>query len=122
MQTTVTALIKAFDANDWIYPTWAYDKHDVGTTPGRNAYCAKALRAIKAKTQILIGTKDLLNPEWEPQDAARFIRDVRVLTISPGTVTGHAAAGGAFPADIDFLNREIGAFFDLVTNRGQKLR
>ena len=122
LQAQETALIKVFDANDWIYQTWAYDRHDVGTSPGMNGETVKALRAIKAKTLILNGTKDLLNPEWEPQDAARFIRDVRVLTISPGTVTGHAAAGGAFPADVDFLNREIGSFLDLVTNRGQKLR
>jgi hypothetical protein len=31
---------------------------------------------------------------------------VRVVTISPGTVTGHASAGGAIPADVEFLNRE----------------
>src|SRR2546421_6418114 len=122
LQAQETALIKAFDANDWIYQTWAYDRHDVGTTPGMNADTVKALRAIKAKTLIMTGTKDLLNPEWEPQDAARFIRDVRVTTISPGTVTGHASAGGAFPADVDFLNREISGFFDLVTVRGQKLQ
>jgi hypothetical protein len=41
---------------------------------------------------------------------------VRVIT-SPATVTGHASAGGGFPADV-----EISAFFDLVTDRGQKLR
>jgi homoserine O-acetyltransferase/O-succinyltransferase len=57
-----------------------------------------------------------------PVDAARIIRDVRVTTISPGTVTGHASAGGAFPADVDFLNREISAFFDLVTARGEKVK
>ena len=39
-----TALIKAFDANDWIYQTWAYERHDVGTTPGFNGDTAKALR------------------------------------------------------------------------------
>ena len=77
LQAQETALIKAFDANDWIYQTWAYDRHDVGTTPGMNGDTVKALRAIKAKTLIMTGTKDLLNPEWEPQDAARFIRDVR---------------------------------------------
>jgi hypothetical protein len=33
---------------------------------------------------------------------------VRVVTISPGTVTGHASAGGAIPADVEFLNREAG--------------
>ena len=116
-----TGLVKAFDANDWIYQTWAYDRHDVGTTPGFNGDTVKALRAIKAKTLILTGLKDLLNPEWEPADAARHIRDVRVVTISPGHVTGHASAGGAFPADVDFLNREIGAFLDVVTEHGKKV-
>jgi homoserine acetyltransferase len=45
-----TALLKAFDANDWIYQTWAYDRHDLGTTPGMNGDTIKALRAIKGKT------------------------------------------------------------------------
>ncbi len=74
LQAQETALIKAFDANDWIYQTWAYDQHDVGTTPGFNGDTVKALRAIKAKTLVLVGTKDLLNPEWEPTDAARYIK------------------------------------------------
>jgi len=116
-----TSLIKAFDPNDWIYQTWAYERHDVGATPGQNGDYAKALRSIKATTIILNGVKDLLNPEWEPEEAARYIRDVRVVTISPGRVTGHAAAGGAYPADVEFLNREIGVFLDVVTDRGKKL-
>jgi len=122
LQAQESALIKAFDANDWIYQTWAYDRHDVGTTPGMNGDDVKALRAIKAKTLIMTGTKDLLNPEWEPREAARYIRDVRVMTISPGTVTGHASAGGTFPADVDYLNREIGQFLDLVTDGGKKVK
>jgi len=121
LQAQETNLIKVFDANDWIYQTWAYDRHDVGTTPGFNGDTAKALQSIKAKTFILLGTKDLLNPEWEPQDAAKNIRDVKVATIRPGSVTGHASAGGAFPADVEFLNREAGAFLDLVTDGGKKL-
>jgi homoserine O-acetyltransferase len=121
LQQQESNLIKAFDANDWIYQTWAYDRHDVGTTQGMNGDYIKALRAITAKTLILLGTKDLLNPEWEPMEASRYIRDVRTITISPGTVTGHAAAGGAFPADIDFLNREITGFLELVTDRGRKI-
>jgi homoserine O-acetyltransferase len=122
MKEQETALIKAFDANDWIYQTWAYEQHNLGTTPGMNGDLAKALGTIKAKTFILVGTKDLLNPEWEPLDAARYIRDVKALTISPGTVTGHASAGGFFPADVEFLNREVSGFLDLVTERGQKLQ
>ena len=66
-----TAALKLFDANDWIYQTWAYERHDVGTTPGFNGDTAKALASIKAKTLILTGTKDLLNPEFEPQEAGR---------------------------------------------------
>ena len=116
------AQIPIFDANDWIYQTWAYDAHDVGTTPGMNGDYVKALRAIKAKTLIMVGQKDLLNPEWEPVDAARYIRDVRVVTIRPEAVTGHAAAGGLFPADVDILNTEIASFLDVVTNHGARLR
>jgi homoserine O-acetyltransferase/O-succinyltransferase len=114
-------VMKAFDADDWIYQTWAYEKHDVGTSPGFNGDTAKALGSIKAKTLILTGTKDLLNPEFEPQSAAKFIKDARVITISPGTVSGHASAGGGFPADVEFLNRETGMFLDAVTDYGKKL-
>jgi homoserine O-acetyltransferase/O-succinyltransferase len=116
------AVLKAFDANDWIYQTWAYEMHDLGTTPGFNGDTVKALRSIKAKTLIMTGTKDLLNPEFEPREAARYIKDVRVLTISPGTVTGHASAGGAFPADVDFLNVQARDFLDVVTRGGRSLQ
>ncbi|TMQ19723.1 MAG: alpha/beta fold hydrolase, partial [Candidatus Rokuibacteriota bacterium] len=34
LKTQEDAQIPLFDANDWIYQTWAYDAHDVGTTPG----------------------------------------------------------------------------------------
>jgi len=120
LENTETSQIKAFDANDWIYQTWAYERHDVGSTPGFSGDTAKALQAIKAKTLILIGSKDLLNPEWEPQDAAKHIRNAKVVTIRPGAVTGHAAAGGAFAADVEFINRETIGFLDLVTESGKK--
>jgi homoserine O-acetyltransferase len=121
MEQQETALLKAFDANDWIYQTWAYERHDVGTAPGFNGDTARALASIKAKTLILTGTKDLLNPEFEPQQAGKNISGVKMMTISPGTVTGHASAGGAIPADVEFLNRETGAFLDAVTEGGKKL-
>lgn len=121
MEQQETALLKAFDANDWIYQTWAYDRHDVGTTPGFNGDTARALASIKAKTLILTGTKDLLNPEFEPTEMGKNIVGVKMMTISPGTVTGHASAGGAIPADVEFLNKETGAFLDGVTGSGKKL-
>jgi homoserine O-acetyltransferase len=121
MEAQESALWKAFDADDWIYQSWAYDRHDLGTTPGFDGDTAKALASIKAKTLILTGTKDLLNPEFEPREAAKNIHDVKLMTISPGTVTGHASAGGFFPADVEFLNREVGVFLDAVTEGGKKL-
>jgi homoserine O-acetyltransferase len=121
MEAQETAAMKAFDANDWIYQTWAYERHDVGTTPGFDGDTAKALASIKAKTLILTGTKDLLNPEIEPAEMGKNIANVTMKTISPGTVTGHASAGGVMPADVDFLNREVGAFLDGVTAGGEKV-
>jgi homoserine O-acetyltransferase/O-succinyltransferase len=110
MEQQETAAMKAFDANDYIYQTWAYERHDVGATPPFNGDTAKALASIKAKTLILTGTKDLLNPEFEPIEAGKSIPDVKMMTISPGTVTGHASAGGFILADVEFLNRETAAF------------
>jgi hypothetical protein len=34
------------------------------------------------------------------------------MQINPGSVTGHLAASGVFPADVEMLNREIGAFLE----------
>jgi homoserine O-acetyltransferase len=76
---------------------------------------------LVVKTLILTGTKDLLNPEFEPTEAGKNIADVKMMTISPGTVTGHAAAGGAIAGDVEFLNREAAAFLDGVTEGGKKL-
>ena len=115
-------ILNAFDPNDYIYQSWAYETHDVGGTPGMNGDYAKALRAIKAKTLIMTGVKDLLNPEWEPLEAARYIRDVRAVTINPESITGHYAAGGFRPADVEQINAEVAKFLDVVTQRGERLR
>ena len=104
------SLINAFDANNWLYQTWAYERHDIGGTPGMNGDLAAALRSIRARTLVLHGTVDLLNPEYEPIETSRLIPNAKVMRISPGTITGHASAGGGFPADVEFLNREVGAF------------
>jgi len=121
LQQQETNLMNSFDANDWLYQTWAYERHDVGATPGMEGDTKKALDSIKAKTLILLGTKDLLNPEWEPREAAGSIRDAKVVAIRPESVTGHAAAGGANPADVEAINRETGAFLDQVTDGGKRL-
>ena len=99
-----------------IYQTWAYERHDVGTTAGFGGDTAKALASMKAKTLILTGTKDLLNPEFEATQMGKSIPGVKMMPISPGTVTGHASAGGFNTADVDFLNREVGDFLKTATS------
>ena len=121
LQQQEAGLIKAFDANDWIYQTWAYERHDVGNTPGFGGDTAKALASIKAKTLVLVGTKDLLNPEWEPVEAAKAINGAKVMTIRPAVSLGHASAGGAIAADVEVLNRETTTFLNEITQNGKRL-
>lgn len=113
------SMMKAFDPNDYIYQTWAYESHDISKTPGMNGDVIKALKAIKAKTLIMTGVNDLLNPEWEPLEFSQYIPDVRCVSINPLSVTGHLSAGGGIPADVEFLNREVGFFLDIVTASGK---
>ncbi|MBX9701229.1 MAG: alpha/beta fold hydrolase [Acetobacteraceae bacterium] len=111
-------LLPACDANDWIYQTWAYERHDIATTPSMDGDMARALRAIRATTLMLTCTKDLLNPEYEPEEAARLMPDCRVLRINPGVVRGHAAGGGFEKPDVDWLNRTIADFLAELVARG----
>lgn len=117
LETMESMLLPACDANDWIYQTWAYERHDISETPGFGGDMVKALRAIRATTLMLTCTKDLLNPEYEPEEAARFMRDASVSRINPGAVRGHAAGGGFCKLDVDWLNREIAAFLGELARR-----
>lgn len=104
-----------FDANNWIYQTWAYDRHDVGTTPGFDGDYLQALKSVKAKTLIMTGPLDLYNPVEEAKEAARYIPDARYVQIP--TDQGHFAASSAKAADVEFMNRTIREFLAIVTAR-----
>jgi homoserine O-acetyltransferase len=113
---------KRIDARDWVYQTWAYDQHNVGTTPGFNGDYYKALKSIKAKTLVLAGEGDLLNPEANAREAAQYIPDARYVTLKTRTALGHWSGAGATAPEIELQNREIGAFLDIVTDGGRKMR
>jgi homoserine O-acetyltransferase len=113
---------RRMDAVDWIYQSWAYDQHNIGTTPGMNGDYHKALTSIRAKTLILAGTGDLLNPEYEAKEAAQYIPDVRYLAINATRPMGHLSGAGVSAAENEMQNREIGAFLDLVTDKGRKIQ
>lgn len=113
---------KRMDAVDWIYQSWAYDQHDVGATGSFGGDWRRALQSIKAKTLILAGTTDLLNPEYEAQAAAGYIRDVRYVPINATRPLGHLSGAGATAPENELQNREIGSFLDVVTDRGRKIQ
>jgi homoserine O-acetyltransferase len=113
---------KRIDANDWIYQSWAYDQHNVGTTQGFGGDYHKALKSIKAKVLIMAGTGDLLNPEADAQEAANYIPDVRYVPLNPIRPMGHLSGAGATAPEIELQNAEIATFLDLVTDRGRKLQ
>lgn len=105
------------DASDWIYQSWAYDQHNLGTTPGMNGDYHRALKSIRAKTLILAGSGDLLNPEYEAKEAAHYIPDVRYVAINSQRPMGHVSGAGISAPENELQNREIGAFLDTVTRR-----
>ncbi len=113
---------RRMDAVDWIYQSWAYDQHNLGTTPGFNGDYHKALKSIKAKTLILAGTGDLLNPEYEAIEAAHYIADVRYVTINDQRPLGHLSGAGATVPENELQNAAIAGFLETVTDRGRKIQ
>jgi len=103
---------KRMDAVDWIYQSWAYDAHDVGATQGFNGDYAKALVSIKARTLMLVGSGDLLNPEYESSRAAKLIPNVKLVWINDRRPEGHLSGAGATAPENEVQNREILTFLE----------
>lgn len=96
-----------FDAHDYLYQSWAYEAHDIGTTPGF-ADTQAALAAIRAATLVLAPPLDLFNPAASARDAAAAIPGATFVEIP--SRQGHLAATATESADASFLNATIGAF------------
>jgi homoserine O-acetyltransferase/O-succinyltransferase len=107
----VEGLLANWDANNYIYQTWAEDEHNIGDAPGMDGDYHDALRSIQAKALIMPATKDLLHPPDNSREAARYIPDARLVEI-PSDL-GHLGGGGIAPADIEFVNREIRQFLEV---------
>ena len=101
-------LANGFDAHDFLYQSWAYAAHDVGTTPGIEGGTREALGRIAARTLVLAPPLDLFNPAAAAREAAAAIPGARFVEIP--SREGHLAAGPQSPADAAFLNRVIGEF------------
>jgi len=105
---------KRMDANDWIWQSRAYDRHDVGQTKGFDNNTAAALRSIKAKTLILAGTGDLLNPESDAKSTAKLIPGAKYITINDRLPMGHLSGAGATPDENAFQNKVIKEFLSTL--------
>lgn len=94
-----------FDAHDYLYQSWAYEAHDVDTTPG---LVGQALAAVEAPVLIAAPPLDLFNPVESAHRAAQQIRAARLVEIP--SVQGHQAATATRSEDSDFLNRTVREF------------
>jgi homoserine O-acetyltransferase len=106
---------RRMDAVDWIYQSWAYDAHNVGTTPGFDGNYVRALKSIKAKTFILAGSGDLLNPEFEAQTMTQFIPHAQYFAINALRPMGHLSGAGTTMSEAESQNQEIGKFLASLT-------
>ena len=110
-----TIVANGFDATDWLYQSWAYQAHDVGTTPGlqRRMYAERS-QSIKARVLVLAPPLDLFNPVQSAQEAADEIAGAMMIEIP--SVQGHQAATSLKAEDAGFLNEEIGEFLKSLPN------
>lgn len=100
--------IPGADANDLILQARAWEKHDVGTTPGFNGDVEAALRSIKVPFLYMPSETDLYFPVGDARYEAQFMPTGTLLPIP--SLWGHPAGAGASPADRDFLDEKIAKF------------
>ena len=101
-----------FDAHDYLYQSWAYEAHDVGTTGDFGGDTTGALRSIVARALLLAPPLDLFNPAEAARHAAMAIPGARFVEIP--SIQGHQAATSTDPEDAAFLNRTITAFLEEI--------
>jgi homoserine O-acetyltransferase len=95
------------DPLDWVYQSFAYDAHDVGTTPGFGGDTAAALRTIRAPTLLLVPALDLYNPVGDAVEAAALIPNATLMRLAGNA--GHAVAADTSPQLAD-IQTAIGEF------------
>ena len=108
LDLAVTIEAQQVDPVDWLYQSWAYDAHDVGTTPGFDGDTAAALASIEVPVLVAAPALDLYNPVDAARAAADGIRDARFVALDGDW--GHQAATAADAASVRRLDGEIRAF------------
>jgi len=108
----MNGLAKRFnaDANDYILQARTWEKHNVGTTPGFDGDVEKALHSIKVPLLYMPSETDLYFPIGDARYEAAFIPKVTLMPIP--SLWGHTAGAASNPADLKFLNDNIGKFIN----------
>jgi homoserine O-acetyltransferase len=97
-------------AVDWIWQSYAYDAHDLGTTPGFSGETARALGYIAAACLILSPPLDLYNPTAAAREVASLVPAAAFEEIP--SVRGHQSASAGDETEAGWLNGRIGAFLE----------
>ena len=96
------------DANNLIAQARAWQRHDVGATPGLGGDVAKALGSIRARVLYMPCETDLYFPIGDAKYQSQFLKDVSFVPIP--SLWGHSAGGGGNPDDATFINEQIARF------------
>jgi homoserine O-acetyltransferase len=99
------------DANDYILQVRAWQRHDVGDTPGFGGDVEKALRSIKARVLYMPAETDLYFPMTDARYEQALIQRTTFTSIL--SLWGHTAGTASNPADLRFLNKHIGRFLNV---------
>jgi homoserine O-acetyltransferase len=96
------------DANNLLTQARAWQRHDVGGTPGFGGDHEKALAAIKARVLYMPCETDLYFPVGDAKYESQFLKHATFTPIP--SLWGHSAGGGGNAADAAFINERIAAF------------
>jgi homoserine O-acetyltransferase len=98
------------DANDYILQARTWQRHNVGGTPGFGGDVEKALRSIKARVLYMPSETDLYFPMTDARYEQALIPRITFTPIP--SLWGHMAGAASNPADLKFLNEQIGRFLN----------
>jgi homoserine O-acetyltransferase/O-succinyltransferase len=95
----------SFRPHDQVLQGRAWQRHDVGDTPGFGGDVERALASIRARVLYLPGATDMYFPLTDAEYERRFIPDVDFRPIP--SIWGHTAGAGPNEDDRTFINEAI---------------